>query len=174
MKKLFAVLLSFALAASLSACGMTEEKPSTPADTTADKTIDKTIDQAVDSTADTTTNATVDSTTDTTVEATVYATIEATDCFSNAGYVEFISGAEKAAEYTFTAENSEAAKWCVYVLDEEFDDGFRFIAQAAQPALEGDGTISVAEGQYVYVYCSVNSFTADAADENAKLNITVK
>jgi hypothetical protein len=26
----------------------------------------------------------------------------------------------------------------------------------------------------VYIYCSVNEFTAEAADENAKLNITVK
>ena len=40
--------------------------------------------------------------------------------------------------------------------------------------LVGDGTVSVEAGQFVYIYCSVNEFTADAPDENAKHNITQK
>ena len=109
-----------------------------------------------------------------TKEETYTATIAAKDCYGNAGYIEFVSGAEKAAEYTFTAENSEATKWRVYVFDQAFDEGFRYITQAAEPVLVGDGKISVAAGQFVYVYCSTNEFTEDAADENAKLNVTVK
>ncbi|MBQ2778050.1 MAG: hypothetical protein IJF50_11130 [Peptococcaceae bacterium] len=46
--------------------------------------------------------------------------------------------------------------------------------QPQYTVLLGDGIISVDAGQYVYIYCSVNEFTAEAADENAKLNITVK
>ena len=103
-----------------------------------------------------------------------FETIAAKDCYENAGYVELISGAENNAEYTFTAESSDTAEWSIYVFDQAFDEGFRFIAQAAQPALVGDGEISVKSGQFVYVYCSVNEFTADAPDANAKLNITVK
>ena len=103
-----------------------------------------------------------------------FAIIEAKDCYQNAGYLEFISGAETFAEYTFTAENSETIKWQIYVFDEAFDDGFRYISQAAEPILIGDGTISVDEGQYVYIYCSANEFTSIVTDENAKRYITIK
>ena len=107
-------------------------------------------------------------------EEETFATVNAKDCYGEAGYIEFISGAEKSAEYTFTAENSENVEWSVYVFDEAFDDGFRYISQAAEPALVGDGTIPVEAGQFVYIHCSVNEFTADAPDENAKLNVTAE
>ena len=97
--------------------------------------------------------------------------LEAKNCFTNAGYVEFIAGAEETANYLFTAENSEDAGWLVYVFDEKFEDGPRYIGQAAEPALVGDGMITVEAGQYVYVYCSANEFTEDAPNEIAKLNI---
>ena len=107
-------------------------------------------------------------------ETKTIAVIEAKDCFYDAGYVEFVAGAEEAEEYTFTAENSEGVQWRVYVLDQVFDEGFRYIAQAAEPVLVGDGKISVEPGQFVYVYCSANEFTTGVADENAKLNVTVE
>ena len=100
-----------------------------------------------------------------------FATVTAKDCFGNAGYIEFVAGAEKSAEYIFEAADSENVEWSVYVFDEAFADGFRYISQAAEPVLVGDGTVSVEEGQFIYIYCSVNEFTADAPDENAKLNI---
>ena len=103
-----------------------------------------------------------------------FATVLAKDCYGSAGYTELIAGAEKSAVYNFTAENSANVEWSVYVLDDVFEDGYRYIAQFTEPILVGDGTISVNAGQYVYIYCSVNEFTAEAADENAKLNITVK
>lgn len=107
-------------------------------------------------------------------EEKIYAVIEAKNCFYDAGFAELIAGAEKSSEYTFTAENSETVVWSVYVLDQAFDEGFRYIKQVAEPALVGDGTISVDEGQWVYVYCSANEFTTGVADEYAKLNIMVK
>ena len=104
----------------------------------------------------------------------IFAVIEAKNCFYDAGYVELIAGAEKPAAYTFTAENSEALQWRVYVLDEAFEEGFRYIAQAAEPVLVGDGKVSVEPGQFVYVYCSANEFTTGVVDENAKLKVTVE
>ena len=103
-----------------------------------------------------------------------FAVITAQDCYENAGYIELIAGAEKSDEYIFTAENSAAVDWSIYVFDQEFDEGFRFIAQAAAPVLVGDGEISVAAGQFVYVYCSENEFTADAPNGDAKLKVTMK
>ena len=107
-------------------------------------------------------------------EENLFATIEAKNCFWDAGYVELIAGAERAGEYTFTAEQSEAVEWRVYVLEAAFDEGFRYISQAAQPVLVGDGTIFVDAGQFVYVYCSANELTTGVVDENAKLIVTVK
>ena len=111
---------------------------------------------------------------ETTAAEAPFTVIEAKDCYNNAGYVEFISGAERPAEYTFTAENSDTVKWRVYIFDEAFDEGFRYISQAAESVLDGDGKVSVDEGQFVYVYCSVNEFTEDAPDEHAKLKVAVK
>ena len=121
-----------------------------------------------------TTTSIPEETTETTAAETPFTVIEAKDCYNNAGYVEFISGAERPAEYTFTAENSDTVKWRVYIFDEAFDEGFRYISQAAEPVLDGDGKVSVDKGQFVYVYCSVNEFTEDAPDEHAKLKVAVK
>ena len=107
-------------------------------------------------------------------EEKIVATIQAKDCFYNAGFVEFIAGAEETAEYTFKSENSDTVQWSVYILDEAFDDGFRYIKQVTEPVLVGDGIVSVAAGQYAYVYCSANEFTADTANETATLNVTTK
>ena len=107
-------------------------------------------------------------------EETPFAVIEAKDCYRNAGYVEFILDAEASAEYTFSSENSEAVQWRVYVFDQAFEDGFRYIAQAAEPVLVGDGKVTVQAGQFVYIYCSANEFTVEAPNADAKLNITVK
>ena len=104
----------------------------------------------------------------------LFTTIEAKNCFYDAGFVELIAGAEASSEYTFTAENSEAVEWCIYIFDEAFDDSLRYIKQISEPVLIGDGTIFIAEGQYVYVYCSANEFTTGVVDDYAKLNVTVK
>ena len=108
------------------------------------------------------------------VKEEIFAVIEAKNCFYDAGFVERIAGAEAAGEYTFTAENSEAVQWWVYVLEEAFEDGFRYIKQVAEPVLVGDGKIDLEPGQFVYVYCSANEFTTGVVDENAKLKVTVE
>ena len=151
MKKWIVMLLAVAMVMALVACGTEEEKPAETA-------------------------AVVEEPTETVaaVEETPFATIEAKECYYDAGFVELIAGAEEASTYVFAGENSEADQWSVYVLEEAFEEGYRYIKQVAEPVLTGDGEVTVEPGQFVYVYCAANEFTTAAADENAKLNVTVK
>ncbi len=79
--------------------------------------------------------------------------------FDNAGVTELICDATE--NYSFTASDKNTS-WKVYVLDEKFEDAARFLPQANKPALEGNGTLKIAEGQYIYILCGDSSFTADA------------
>ena len=157
MKKSFIILLALVMIAALVACGAKENEPTDPTVTQEEQTSEVTTEAVAEED-----------------EPSIFTTIEAKDCFNNAGFVELIDGATDAAEFIFASEESDAVEWSVYVFDEAFEDGFRYIKQAAEPVLVGDGTVSVEVGQYVYVYCSVNEFTADAADENARVNVLVK
>ncbi|MBR4879168.1 MAG: hypothetical protein IKU13_05000 [Clostridia bacterium] len=170
MKRFSIILLALAMVIVLTACGAKEETTVATTAAVAETTVTTETTEATEATVATETTAEVE----TTAAEAVFATIEAKNCYADAGYIEFISGAEESAEYTFTAIDSEKVQWRVYLLDESFEEGFRYISQVAEPALEGDGTVSVAEGQFVYVNCSVNEFTEDAPDENAKLEVTVK
>ena len=161
MKKSFIVLLALVMIAALVACGAKENEPTDPTVTQEEQTSEATTEEATDAVAEED-------------EPSIFTTVEAKDCFNNAGFVELIDGATDVAEFIFASEESDAVEWSVYVFDEAFEDGFRYIKQAADPVLVGDGTVSVDVGQYVYVYCSVNEFTADAADENARVNVLVK
>ena len=152
MRKFFILLLTFVMIASLTACSSKETKPVETPETSVE---------------------TVPETTET-EEKNIFTIIEAKDCFYDAGFVELIAGAKESSEYTFTSENSDTVEWRVYILDQVFDEGLRYIKQVAEPVLVGDGTIFIDVGQYVYVYCSANEFTTGVIDENAKLIITVK
>lgn len=96
--------------------------------------------------------------------------VTAEECFDSM-YYELVT--EKSAEYSFSAKASEG-EWQVYIFDEKFKDGFRYISQAAEPSLIGDGTLTIDKGKYVYIYCPVNAFTAEKADEKSYLEISVK
>ena len=159
MKKIIRFLLVFAMVAALAACGAKEEEP---VETIKEEATIATVkeEETIETVA--------------VVEEKVVAILEAKNCFYDAGFVELVAGAEESADYTFTAENSETVEWWVYVLEESFDEGFRYIKQVAEPVLVGDGEVSVDEGMYVYVYCTANEFTTDVADEQAALKITVK
>ena len=181
MKKVIVWLFVFAMAMTLAACGVMEAVlPTIIAMVEAENQENTEMTEVVEETQETTEVIEAEDETQETTEVTgaieemPFAVIEAKDGFHDAGFVELIAGAEAAAAYTFTAENSEAVEWWVYVLDESFEEGFRYIKQVAEPVLVGDGTISVEAGQYVYVYCSANEFTTGEIVENAKLNITVE
>ena len=159
MKKIIRFLLVLAMVSALAACGAKEEEP---VETIREEATIATVEE----------EETIE--TVAVVEEKVVAILEAKNCFYDAGFVELVAGAEVSADYTFTAENSETVEWWVYVLEESFDEGFRYIKQVAEPVLVGDGEVSVDEGMYVYVYCTANEFTTDVADEQVALKITVK
>ncbi len=96
--------------------------------------------------------------------------ISCADGYDNAGFVGF--EAEQTGTYTFTAQGGEGIEWAVYLFDEEFSDGPRYISQAAEPILTEDGSLTAEAGKFIYVYCSANAFTDLAPDSDAKLLVT--
>ncbi len=71
--------------------------------------------------------------------------------------------------------DAEEVVWSFYVLDEPFDDTIRFLPQAYDSVLEGDGSFEVTQGQYVYCLCNINPFTADRIPEGQnKLTLTME
>ena len=82
------------------------------------------------------------------------------DGFDNFGVTELLCDATET--YSFTASNEDTT-WKVFVLDEKSADGARYLPQAEKPALEGDGTLKIEEGKYIYILCSESAFTADTA-----------
>ena len=170
MKKIIAAFLTIALATTLAACGAKEEPSVSVAETESVAAATEPRPTVTVTLLETTSAAAPSAAAET--KSTV--TIAAKDCYGDAGYMEFVAGAETSATYTFAAENCETAEWSVYVLDEAFDDAFRYIGQSEEPVLVGDGTISVNAGQFIYLYCSANELTDITAGENEKLNITVE
>jgi len=59
---------------------------------------------------------------------------------------------------TITNPEGEDYKWVIYLADEKFEDATRYIPDAMEPALEGEGTIEIKADQYIYIYTSANSF----------------
>lgn len=94
--------------------------------------------------------------------------ITAEECFGSM-YYELIT--EKSGTYSFSAKFS-SEEWVIYIFDEEFKDGLRYISQASAPVLKGNGEIEITEGKYVYIYCPINAFTAEYPDEKAYLEIS--
>lgn len=86
--------------------------------------------------------------------------VDAADVWEDGGYS---FQAEQDAVYTLTREGD--ADWEIYVLDEEFEDSFRYLPQAFDSAAVNEGTVSVQQGQMVYCLCSENPFTSDEAPE---------
>ncbi|MBQ6265072.1 MAG: hypothetical protein IJK60_06445 [Clostridia bacterium] len=88
--------------------------------------------------------------------------ITAKEGFDNFGVTALICDATET--YSFTASD-ENTTWSVFVLDEEFADDARYLPQAETPALEGDGTLEIEAGKYIYILCSENSFSGETASD---------
>ena len=95
-------------------------------------------------------------------------TIKAADVFDQHGFG--IAKCTESGNYRFWAENSDGVEWTVFVLDEEFEDGLRYINQAYEASLVGDGNLELQKGQFIYVQCSANDLTGVEAPEGAAFN----
>lgn len=72
--------------------------------------------------------------------------------------------------YEMEMYDPAAITWSVYVLDEPFEDAWRFLPQAYRPAISdftGEMTLELKAGAYVYCLCSWTSFHGDPAEDNA-------
>lgn len=71
--------------------------------------------------------------------------------------------------------DAEEVVWTFYVLDEPFDDAVRYLPQACDSVLEGDGSFEVQQGQYVYCLCNISAYTADEMPEGQnELTLTLE
>ena len=93
--------------------------------------------------------------------------VTAKDGFENAGVTSFICDAS--TTYTFKSSNDNTG-WKVFVLDEKFEDGARYLTQAHTPMLETNGVLDIEEGQYIYIVCSESTLTDDEPSD-ARLEI---
>ena len=160
MKKIIAMLLSLCLVLAFAACSQKEEPSSEPEEPTpaSEETVQPTDseEEGKEEEWDWEEGITGEK-----------MTITNEDGFDQAGYVEIPT--EKLGRYYFKA--NEASKngnvtWTVYVMDEKFEDSYRYIPQAVEGAsLEGDGYLDLEPGKYIYLYCSENSFTLASKSE---------
>lgn len=103
---------------------------------------------------------------------------DGTKCEYNTFY-EFV--AEKDADYSFVLiKDSDSAlenlKWYIYVLDERFENGKRYLYESDNPdytvTAEMPAIASVKAGQYVYCFCSQNAYNVSSdAEIDAHLEI---
>ena len=97
--------------------------------------------------------------------------VYADDLFSGSGFAA--QQCEMTCVYDFTPVNSEGVEWEVYVLDEAFPDADRYIPQAYESVLRGSGSLSITEGQWIYVYCPCNAFTMLEPPEGCALSRSI-
>ncbi len=98
-------------------------------------------------------------------------TVRSEDCFKEGGFVSFL--ALKTTKLTVTVDSAYAeVGFEIYVLDDKFGDALRYIPQTYEPLLAESGELNVTAGQYVYIYCTVNSFTAAEPVEGATVTFT--
>jgi hypothetical protein len=89
-------------------------------------------------------------------------TVTVADGFDNAGVTAYT--VDDDATYQFISSDDDIT-WKIYLLDEKFNDGARYLSQAKTPDLTGNGILDVKRGQIMYVECSENAFTASKADD---------
>ena len=96
-------------------------------------------------------------------------TIEAAPLFEGYGYYHWQCTAS--GVYTFLPANSDGVTWEVYLLDEEFTDAERYIPQTTEKVLEGEGSLEIAAGKWIYVYCPCNSWTCLEAPSGCSMTV---
>lgn len=76
------------------------------------------------------------------------------------------------AVYTVTVDKGDTeADWKVFVLDDKFMGDVSALLSDNAPALEGEGSVSVTAGQYLYLYCTVNCTNAADIVEGSAVTV---
>lgn len=66
--------------------------------------------------------------------------------------------------YTFSHSGNDDVPWNVYILDEEFTDGIRYLYSNYEPDGVTEFTTDLKAGQYVYLICTENEWANSGGD----------
>lgn len=77
---------------------------------------------------------------------------------------------EKDGKYTVKHTGNDGIPWQVYILDEEFTDGLRYLYSNYDPDGVTECTVELKAGQYLYLICEENEWnSAEFADTQAEI-----
>lgn len=77
---------------------------------------------------------------------------------------------EKDGRYKIKHTGNDNIPWQVYILDEEFTDGLRYLYSNYEPDGVTECTVTLKSGQYVYLICKDNEWnSASFADTQAEI-----
>ncbi|MGN0691091.1 MAG: hypothetical protein ACI4K7_01945 [Oscillospiraceae bacterium] len=80
---------------------------------------------------------------------------------------------EKDGSYTFKHSGNDDTPWNIYILDEEFTDGMRYLFSNYTPDGVTEFTADLKAGQYVYFICTENEWTSsEFSDTQAEVYFT--
>lgn len=111
-----------------------------------------------------------ETTSEPTTAAPVPVTVKAEDGFETDGYVHFVCS--ESSRYVFDTQNSDGVEWSVFILDDAFPESEKYIKNNYTADLKGAGSLNIEAGQYIYIYCSVNSGTATEPNTEAVYTFT--
>lgn len=179
MKKFISVMICISMLVFCSSCGQISSESTDDAASSAAESI---VSSSSSNTESGSSSTSAVSNLNPTKDAVV---IESQDCFDTA----YLFRPTESGTYHFCAQTADSfvgddveyasntISWTIYVLDEEFEDGWRFLSQAYHPAaasLSSSTDLPLTAGQYVYCVCDLNGFTSSpAADGAGALSITL-
>ena len=66
-----------------------------------------------------------------------------------------------AVNFSLSSDSAEHAGWYIYVADDELPEDEIEALKETEPALTGSGSLELKHGQWVYIFCDVNSENSD-------------
>lgn len=167
MKKI-QVTAAILAAIALTACG--EQEPEvTPAANADTSVINEAASEAVSENTSAATSAVEDNVTESQTEAQPDADISEENSQSDEdaplavydnNMKTYCFNVEKDGSYTFKHSGNDDTPWNIYILDEEFTDGMRYLYSNYTPDGVTEFTADLKAGQYVYFICTENEWTS--------------
>ncbi|MCI5751390.1 MAG: hypothetical protein MR038_02750 [Oscillospiraceae bacterium] len=167
MKKI-RVTAAILAAMALTACG--EQEPDVQTAANADTSvINEAVSEAVSENTSDETTAAEETVTETQTEASAEADTSEYDTpadedaplavYDN-NMKTYCFNVEKDGSYTFKHSGNDDTPWNIYILDEEFTDGMRYLYSNYTPDGVTEFTADLKAGQYVYFICTENEWTS--------------
>ena len=177
MKKI-RVTAAILAAMALTACG--EQEPDVQTAANADTSvINEVVSEAVSENTSDETTAAEETVTETQTEASAEADTSEDDTTADEdaplavydnNMKTYCFNVEKDGSYTFKHSGNDDTPWNIYILDEEFTDGMRYLYSNYTPDGVTEFTADLKAGQYVYFICTENEWTSsDFSDTQAEV-----